>query len=495
MHIDLVEDWSAFLGLRDQWDSVYAANPEAQAFLSWAWMADWLQSCRTTWFVLCARREGGRGAYEAFLPLRLRTFFDVDGFYHQLTFAGEAYSDYGGVLARPEIEAEVLPAFAAYIRRNLHWARLTMDNLAMSPARRRLLLSAFEGGGLIAEHTRSIDRDCGVDNDICPAAELPDDWDAYLGGLSANNRQKIRRLLRRLDESADARIAPAAPEEIDRCLRAMLDLWRLKWAWQKSDRTELIIGRNHDMLLRCAARGTLFLPVFWQGDRVVAALGCLIDPVKGAMNFHITGRDETYDDLPAGYLLHAYSIRHAIGLGLTTYDFLRGDEPYKALFANRQRRIGTVTVRGRKLRNLSGRLDARELDAMLEQASAFETNDPGRARMAYRQIVELAPDHALALYRAARFLSGQGAYAEAAALAARSTEAEPDGDNAWLLLARTRRFLGDEAGALDAYRAVLRLRPAQEEALNGVVELALRRRPAVRYPMIAANLLVPARPA
>jgi CelD/BcsL family acetyltransferase involved in cellulose biosynthesis len=446
--------------------------------------------------VLCARSGETAGDYDAFLPLRLRTSFGKDGFYHELTFAGEAYSDYGGVLARPEIEAEALPAFGQYIRRNLHWARLTMDNLAMSMRRRRLLLSAFEGRGLIVEQKRSIDEDCGIDNDLCPAAALPGDWDAYLGGLSANNRQKIRRLLRRLEESAEVRITEAGPDDIERCLTGMLDLWRVKWAWQKAERTELIIARNHDMLLRCAARGRLFLPVFWRGERLVAALACVIDPVKGAMNFLITGRDETYEDLPAGYLLHAYSIRRAIGLGLTTYDFLRGDEPYKYLFSNRERRIGTVTVRAPKRRNLSGKLDPREVHVMIAHALDLEQKEPGQARLAYQQLVELAPEHDLILYRAARLLFARGAYAEAAVLAARSVQVEPAGDNAWLLLARARRFVADDAGALEAYRAVLRLRPAHEEALKGVVELSLAGKPAARHaPMVAAGLLAPARPA
>jgi CelD/BcsL family acetyltransferase involved in cellulose biosynthesis len=477
MHIDLVEDRSGFQALREDWDRVYAADPDAQLFLSWSWMADWLELYRTTWFVLAAKRDEADSAYAAFLPLRLRTFFDDDGFYNQLSFAGEQFCDYCGMLARPEVEAEAAPAFAEYIRRRLHWARLQMDNLAISARRQRLFLSPFAGRALTITESRSFDEECGVDNDICPAAALPDAWDAYLAGLSANNRQKIRRLLRRLEEASEARIAPAGPDEVDRCLQALLDFWRLKWAWQKRERTERIIATNYDMLSRCAGRGSLFLPVFWAQDRVVAALACVIDPAKGAMNFLITGRDETYHDMPAGYLLHAYTIRHAIGLGLRSYDFLRGNEPYKYLLANQERRIGTVTVRTREPRNLSGRLDPRSLDGMLDLAVELEGKEPRQAKKAYREIVEFAPAHGLALYRAARFLFGQGAYAEACALAARSVEAEPWGDNAWLLLARTRRFLGDERGALEAFREVLKLQPGNEEAQRGVVQFASMAKP------------------
>jgi hypothetical protein len=48
--------------------------------------------------------------------------------------------------------------------------------------------------------------------------------------------------------------------------------------------------------------------------------------------FYIGSRDETFDDLPPGFVLHAYSIRHAIENGFTTYDFLCGNEPYKYSF-------------------------------------------------------------------------------------------------------------------------------------------------------------------
>jgi CelD/BcsL family acetyltransferase involved in cellulose biosynthesis len=43
----------------------------------------------------------------------------------------------------------------------------------------------------------------------------------------------------------------------------------------------------------------------------------------------MTGRDETFEAPPAGMILHAYSIRHAIKQGFIEYDFLRGNEPYK----------------------------------------------------------------------------------------------------------------------------------------------------------------------
>ena len=59
----------------------------------------------------------------------------------------------------------------------------------------------------------------------------------------------------------------------------------------------------------------VFLPTFWHGERPVAALATLIEPRKRTFSFYMTGRDETFEGPPAGVLLHAYSIRHAIERG------------------------------------------------------------------------------------------------------------------------------------------------------------------------------------
>lgn len=39
VHVDLIERYQDFLALREAWDAVYDADPDAQVFLSWRWMA------------------------------------------------------------------------------------------------------------------------------------------------------------------------------------------------------------------------------------------------------------------------------------------------------------------------------------------------------------------------------------------------------------------------------------------------------------------------
>src|SRR5580704_1570335 len=103
MHIHVIDELSDFNALRRNWDTVYEADPEAQFFLSWQWLSDWLAVYQTVWFVLAAKRKKTDAEYVAFLPMRLRVYFDKKvGFCNELIVAGTFFSDYTGILARPE---------------------------------------------------------------------------------------------------------------------------------------------------------------------------------------------------------------------------------------------------------------------------------------------------------------------------------------------------------------------------------------------------------
>jgi CelD/BcsL family acetyltransferase involved in cellulose biosynthesis len=396
------------------------------------------------------------------------------GFFNELYLAGGGISDHAGVLAHPDFEAAAIAAFTDHLRRKLNWAKLTLANLWMSDRRRRLFLSAFDELRFVHKDIQYIDRVTKTDNSVCPSIALPSDWDAYLASLSANNRQKIRRWLRKVEACEDYDITLADAETYTRDIDVLLGLWNTKWARRKGARAQDIVQSTRAMLNRCAQNGTLFLPVFRHGGRPVAALAILVDHTKKAMLFLITGRDMTYDEAPAGYLLHAFSIRHAIAQGFATYEFLRGDEPYKYLFASQERRLKACFVATKSGRNLGGVLDPRGLEAMHAMVLKLEKkNEIAAAERAYRQILAMRPDDALTLYRLGRLLATRGDHAEAVPLLSRSTAVEPWGGNAWLKLALSLHALGDDAAALKACREVVRLQPKNEAAKRLILELVL----------------------
>ena len=475
MHVDVIEEFGALEDVRDDWEAAYAADPEASFFMSWRWIADCLTTHRTVWLVLAAKPTPADDRYVAFLPLRMGVHFDKErGFFNELYLAGGGYSDHAGLLTHPDFEAAAVSAFTDHLRKKLNWARLTLANLWMSERRRRLFLSAFDELRFVHKDINYVDAVTKTDNNVCPSIALPSDWDAYLATLSANHRQKIRRWLRKVEASEDYDITPADAQTYARDIDTLLRFWKAKWAGRKDGKAEAIIQRNRTMLTRCAENGTLFLPVFRHGERPAAASAILVDPAKKAMLFFIAGRDETYEEAPAGYLLHAYSIRLAITQGFATYDFLLGNEPYKYVFASQEGRLRACSVATKSGRNLGGALDPRGLAAMRDEALDLEKkNEIVAAERACRQILTMQPDDALTLYRLGRLLAARGEHAEAAPLFSRSVAVAPGGDNAWLQLALSLHALGDEAAALKACREVVRLQPTNEEARRLILQLGV----------------------
>ncbi|HTV43738.1 MAG TPA: GNAT family N-acetyltransferase [Stellaceae bacterium] len=492
MHIHIIDRFADLSAVRENWDAVYEADPEARFFLSWQWLYDWLQVHRTAWLVLAAQHEENDREYVAFLTLRIGAEFAKScGFFNVLLFGGTGFSDYAGILVRPEHAAEALPAFAEYLKRELNWARFTMHNLTMSDERRQLFVGAFDPVRFAHHPLEQKNPGETTDHAICLSIDLPPSWEDYLQSLSANNRQKIRRLLRKVDAAETYRITLSDGDDCDRNLETLLGFWRAKWAPSKGEKNaDELAALNQAVLERCACAGTLLLPVFWHRDRPVAALAILIDWCKRSLLFFIAGRDEAYREMPAGYLLHAYSIRYAIAQGFTTYDFLKGDDPYKFLFApqRRQRQHGVV-VATRTGRNLGGRLDPRGLSAALEVI--LEMQDRGEtaeAAFGYGEILETDPDHALALYRLGRLVAESGDHDAARELFSRSVALDPNGDNAWSSLAYSLHACGAEDAARDACHRALALTPEHEEAALLLHQLTYPPQPAFGSAIATARL-------
>ena len=76
MHVDVISTLDKLLRLRSNWEAVYQADPEAQLFMSFSWMAGWFERLGSQWIVLAAKQDPGSSDYVGFFPLQLRTVRD-----------------------------------------------------------------------------------------------------------------------------------------------------------------------------------------------------------------------------------------------------------------------------------------------------------------------------------------------------------------------------------------------------------------------------------
>ncbi|MFN3348031.1 GNAT family N-acetyltransferase [Pseudorhodoplanes sp.] len=476
MLIDVIDNLASFERARPEWDEVYGADPDAQFFLSWIWMAQWIPLLSGPWAILAARPHAN-AKYVAFFPLRWRLKEERSGFHNELSMMGNSAADYTGFICKPDYDTRAIAAIARYIKR-LNWRRINLENVRTTEARLKALLSNFSDKRFDTRQLTRVNKSDNIDNCICPAVSLPGDWDSYLAArTSANMRQKVRRFLRQVESDPALRITHSHGEDVERDLKTLLDFWAVKWGARKGGRLSTIINSNYNLLRKCAQAGHLLMPVLWRGDKPVGALASFLDPQKRSVLFYMAGRDASFNDPPPGLVLHAHSIRYAIESGFTTYDFLRGNEPYKYSFGATERRIQCLVVNTRSERNLGDKLTAQSLPAVFSRCTELhKAGKLAQAARGYRQILDTDPTHAVALYCFGQLMTTEGKYGAAKRLFTELTKLQPKSEKAWTWLAKTLEAREHFAEAAKAYRSVIGINPKSTAAYTKLGAVLVKQR-------------------
>ena len=465
MHVDVIDDAERLAALKQDWEAVYDADPDAQYFLSWPWMSKWLNDVVSDAVVLAARPDsdsGGDSAYVAFLPIRLQTGgLDGGGVCTVVKMAGQGVADYTGLLCRPDMEEQAIKAIAHHVKK-LGWRSLVFGSFRASDARMRALADHFPGSDYKIKDFDVIYAD-GTDHSIFPFVALPGDWETYLETrLSKDTRRKVRRFTRQVEETEEFRVTVSNADTLERDLDILFKFWTLKWG---SPGTGTYVKLHVEMFRHCAAMGSLFLTVMWQGDRPLGALANLLDDGKQAMLFKIFSRDETFGNPSPGLVLYTYAIRNAIERGYKVCDFLQGNHRFKYSFGAEELRVFQKAVSRRSDRPSSRDLDRSCVPAALHYTHALhQQGRVAEAEQNYRQILRVDPRSAEAAQGLRKLL------ADPRRQAARPTA------SAQILEARRLASAGKVTEANTLLTALLRTEPSNFDAryMLGLIRLQQR---------------------
>jgi len=157
------------------------------------------------------------------------------------------------------------------------------------------------------------------DESIYPLA-LPDSWEGYLASLSGKERHEVRRKLRRGGASFGFEAAGGRAAAVTEFLR----LFR----GNRADKAAFMDARMEGFFRRLAEHLAETQIGLLHVDGAVAAAVWCIDFGRSRYLYN-SGYNADYSWLSVGLACKLLSIRDAIERGLTTYDFLKGDEAYK----------------------------------------------------------------------------------------------------------------------------------------------------------------------
>ncbi|MFZ5679463.1 MAG: GNAT family N-acetyltransferase [Pseudomonadota bacterium] len=442
------------LRVRSNWETVYQADPEAQLYMSWTWIAGWFEKLGCQWIVLAAKADANSSDYVGFFPLQLQTEQRRDGTFHnELRTGGGYFAGYTGFICDPKLDRSIIPAFADHTKR-LNWARLHLENIFASPERLALFLNEFPSSDFVTEKIQRPDDGDGIDHDIYVYVNLPDSWDAFLyERLDTKARRNARAALRQA-EDGEYKITTPTAETIEDDIEALLKFWELQWAAKLAARYNPrlpygMMNNFRNMLRYCFADNALYLPILWQGENRIGIQASLIDWKNRSLISLLNGRDLNVKRPPPGFVLHLQCVRWGIENGFAVYDLQTGDFPYKYDFGGIERRVECLRVSTRDQRNLSGTLEPLTLPVVFDRALRMKKEGSLEgAAQACRQILDADPRHA----DAAQLLKS---------LDAERRRAVP----ANLATAKGFHQRGQIAEAERAYRAILEAEPKHADAM------------------------------
>ena len=328
LSLQTVEEVSGLRAVREEWTSLLDSAASNHPFLTWEWVSTWwdVYGSRRRLHVLVARDDSGRMVGLAPLQLWARRLLGVRRFTiaEFLGAGGDVTSDRLDFVIRPGLEHAV--------------SELFVRHLAESPAIDAFDLRPFAGDApALAECQSWLMGQRGqvtsqVES-VCPIVRLPDTWPAFMAGRSKNYRKKMGEYERRCERDYRARWRVSdSTDSVAADLETLAVLHRRRWDGRsRAFATPEYMEFHRRLVTLFFGRGWIRLFAMENDSGPIAMLYCFA--YNKRYYFYQAGRDPAYARHRAGLVLLHKAIRHAVSEGAELFDFLRGGEDYKYLWA------------------------------------------------------------------------------------------------------------------------------------------------------------------
>lgn len=346
MQVELLTTLGALRRLEPEWRELSLPTPmQSPAWLVSWWEAYGEEDPALELATLAVRDDKGRLAglapwYRQKRPLVGATL--------RLLGDGRASTDHHTLLTRsPEDEPAVVTAAARWLIDTAGdaWRRLRFEALDAHDSATLHLQRLLDEAGLDTERIDGVGRFPVA----LPSTNSDNRWEAYLATVSKNRRKRLRKWTREQLDTGRATIRVAETQADREALWPTLV--RLHGERREGMGEEGVFDcpkfdRFHRLAgARLLDEGRLHFAVLEIDDEPAAIEYALQD--NTAVYAYQGGISQAALDRDAGHLSLLGLLRHALETGRTTFDLLRGDEPYKASWGAERRATSTLHARPR----------------------------------------------------------------------------------------------------------------------------------------------------
>lgn len=338
LRLSLVSDPARLESLRPEWDALLRASAHPEPVLSPDWLLTWWREYGRGRSLCVGLFRDGRNLVGLVPLVKRRVWYRPGIPFRRLEFLGAdvdehdgVCSDYLNVIARAGAEREVARALAEELAAGAFggWDEL--------------VLSRMDGLGPMPEHVTGALGRMGLRADATVTGEaayipLPASWSEYLAALPKKKRYGITRALRDLEAWSGGTIDlhwVSTRGDLPHARQILVGLHKARW--------EAAGARGAFHSARFTAFHQTLMPVlFEKGELELLWLEVRGRPIAAMYNFVVGGKVYFYQsgralDVPKGQrpgiALIALAIQRALARRAREFDFLSGDEMYKADFA------------------------------------------------------------------------------------------------------------------------------------------------------------------
>jgi CelD/BcsL family acetyltransferase involved in cellulose biosynthesis len=335
-------EWPTTTRAAEVWECLRRAAPTESLFLTPEWLQTWCRHLGSGQPLLFAVLDGDEVV--ALAPID-RIWV---GGLAVLRPLGLGVADYADLLLPPDPARRLgaLGALAdALIARTGAWDALDLRGVPAESETASELIAVAAARGM---------RHAVLPGYTRPGIALEGSWEEYLSSRPGRFRYNLRSRLRRLGEQGAVTFRTVSqPDEVGPALATLTDLHARRWHGQH---TATIFSSSAaarrfyaDACTRYAERGLLDLTLLEVDSRAVAGSLGFID--RETYYYYLPAWEPSLAPLSPSSLLLGHLVERAYGLGLKRFDFMLGDEPYKARWATEERKtvnlvVGAPTLRG-----------------------------------------------------------------------------------------------------------------------------------------------------
>jgi CelD/BcsL family acetyltransferase involved in cellulose biosynthesis len=306
-----------------QWDAVAGDFP----FFRFDWMGNWLRHLGTSYqpAVLVATDDTGN-----WLGIAPWCIDHENGMIRKLRWlsSGAACGDYLKLITNPEHTTKFATTAADWLVENIgnndtlgHLDSIELEGIALADDDASFVVELLEANGLQSH---------SVELEGCWKVTLPSDWSALESQCSKSMRRKTKKAVKRLTD-AGTKILTTDDSDFEQRWENFIVLHQQRR--QSLGQSGCFAHDNFTNFLKAATRGLIatghaeIIEIQHDG-RPLASTLLLND--RNTVYMYQSGSCNERSAMEPGYQMVACAIQRSIEAGHQAFDFLRGDEPYKA---------------------------------------------------------------------------------------------------------------------------------------------------------------------